>query len=736
MKDPLQILLVSLAKASSVELNEAIFAHPDLGIIEAMYLTVGPERETEILAAVSASLKTPLLEEEQLVVDEAVLNVDPIKLDSLISAHKALPLGWHDYGGERQLRLVMANPLDQKGKDAFHELYNAPARFYIARERAIKNASVRHVSALRLAAREAVKSQADGVRSGAEEYVEDPEVRKAIQQIVATAVKHGVEKVEIGLDRLFTHAEFIFEDEQRSAVDISVKSAAFAGGLLRRGQITERGENTFEAACRVDFKASSVNCLLKCYRAVQSPADGANPPFPWQALAISDFSVERPDDPNFWLSISEEGSFELRTLFREQEGIFVAVGKDESARRLAIQAVSESYSDIQLVEALEDLVSGGEILPEFSASHVLVGCGEEDIFAAVRTLKTLLKEGCKAIRGVFSYCHIPRLCEFCAVASSPSQEELGILPDYVPLDTDRLRGAKGCAACGERGILGFVGVCSVLNCTEELWARILSASSDDEVAQLIARSNLKSLWESGAMCVESGSVSIAAVLKRLPRPPAAYERLRQALSRTAGNRVVGIKGKPSSIAERKAAGRKVSQISQQGVQPVSGAAAFSVHPQAKQVSGEGKASVLNHFKEGLEESAGIELLSARTGDGPLLLVIDDDADQRAILRRVFELEGYSVEVAADGIDGIVSANRLKPDLIIVDFMMPDLDGRETIRRLKKNSQTTTIPIIALTAYSDPDVEYGLLKAGADDFCAKSVAKRVLLKRIEKLISNN
>ena len=118
---------------------------------------------------------------------------------------------------------------------------------------------------------------------------------------------------------------------------------------------------------------------------------------------------------------------------------------------------------------------------------------------------------------------------------------------------------------------------------------------------------------------------------------------------------------------------------------------------------------------------------------PLLLVIDDDADQRAILRRVFEIAGYRVEVAADGIDGIVSAVRLVPKLIIVDFMMPELDGRETIRRLKGGPTTGAIPVVALTAYADPDVELGLLQAGADDFCPKSVSKQVLLKRVQRLV---
>ena len=114
------------------------------------------------------------------------------------------------------------------------------------------------------------------------------------------------------------------------------------------------------------------------------------------------------------------------------------------------------------------------------------------------------------------------------------------------------------------------------------------------------------------------------------------------------------------------------------------------------------------------------------------MVIDDDPDQRAILGKVFEMAGYQVSSAADGIDGIVSAVQNLPELILVDLMMPDVDGRETIRRLRENPSTKEIPIVALTAYPDSEVEYDLLDAGANDFCPKSVSKKVLLKRVEKL----
>lgn len=159
--------------------------------------------------------------------------------------------------------------------------------------------------------------------------------------------------------------------------------------------------------------------------------------------------------------------------------------------------------------------------------------------------------------------------------------------------------------------------------------------------------------------------------------------------------------------------------------PVSGTGAFvtsSSEPSSKMSN--------EHDELRLRDEAD---LGKRMRDNRLLLVIDDDADQRAILRRVFELEGYDVLLAADGVDGVLSANKEKPDVIIVDFMMPDFDGCETIKRLRKEPATHKIPIVALTAYPDSEVECRLLDAGASDFCSKAISKKVLLKRIERLL---
>lgn len=81
-----------------------------------------------------------------------------------------------------------------------------------------------------------------------------------------------------------------------------------------------------------------------------------------------------------------------------------------------------------------------------------------------------------------------------------------------------------------------------------------------------------------------------------------------------------------------------------------------------------------------------------------LLVIDDDRDIREIAKTSLELVGgFTVIVAESGQRGVTAAQEVKPDAIILDLMMPDMDGQETLAQLKRSSQTTDIPVIMLTA---------------------------------------
>jgi len=115
-----------------------------------------------------------------------------------------------------------------------------------------------------------------------------------------------------------------------------------------------------------------------------------------------------------------------------------------------------------------------------------------------------------------------------------------------------------------------------------------------------------------------------------------------------------------------------------------------------------------------------------------ILIVEDDADQRSLLQQWFELEGYSVITADGGAAALELIARCRPDLILTDLWMPEMDGIELIRRLRSRADFTEIPIVALSA-----VHVDLPKAmatGADGAAQKPIDLDGLTKLIKRLLS--
>lgn len=116
-----------------------------------------------------------------------------------------------------------------------------------------------------------------------------------------------------------------------------------------------------------------------------------------------------------------------------------------------------------------------------------------------------------------------------------------------------------------------------------------------------------------------------------------------------------------------------------------------------------------------------------------LLVIDDELDLVELVRFNLEREGYRVLGAADGEAGIAAALREKPDLVIVDLMLPGIDGFEVCRELRRRPQTAQVPILMLTAKSAEADRVVGLELGADDYVTKPFSPRELVARVKALL---
>jgi two-component system alkaline phosphatase synthesis response regulator PhoP len=119
-----------------------------------------------------------------------------------------------------------------------------------------------------------------------------------------------------------------------------------------------------------------------------------------------------------------------------------------------------------------------------------------------------------------------------------------------------------------------------------------------------------------------------------------------------------------------------------------------------------------------------------------VLIIDDEADIRDILAYNLKKEGFAVHTASNGKDGIEIAQSKQPDVVILDVMMPEMDGIEVCDVLRNNPSTKHIRICFLTARSEDYSQIAGLDAGADDYVAKPIKPRVLISRIKALLRRN
>ena len=109
-----------------------------------------------------------------------------------------------------------------------------------------------------------------------------------------------------------------------------------------------------------------------------------------------------------------------------------------------------------------------------------------------------------------------------------------------------------------------------------------------------------------------------------------------------------------------------------------------------------------------------------------LLVVDDDQEVLRMVNRLFELEGYDVVTAADGKSAMALLEEHEPDLIVLDIMMPELNGFQVLDLVRQSSD---IPIIMLTARSEVTTLHNALALGADDYVKKPFHTRELLARV-------
>jgi excisionase family DNA binding protein len=120
--------------------------------------------------------------------------------------------------------------------------------------------------------------------------------------------------------------------------------------------------------------------------------------------------------------------------------------------------------------------------------------------------------------------------------------------------------------------------------------------------------------------------------------------------------------------------------------------------------------------------------------GTKILIVDDDPAILKLLNKMLSSSGYRREVASDGFEAGTKIMQFKPDLIILDLLMPGMDGFEVCKQIKENSNTSHIKILIFTGFDSKENKERIMRAGADGYLVKPAGKSVLLKSVNDLIS--
>lgn len=118
---------------------------------------------------------------------------------------------------------------------------------------------------------------------------------------------------------------------------------------------------------------------------------------------------------------------------------------------------------------------------------------------------------------------------------------------------------------------------------------------------------------------------------------------------------------------------------------------------------------------------------------PILLLIEDEEDIRELVTHALAKSGFTLLEADNGRAGFVSAVDHQPDLVILDWMMPEVNGIETLRRLRRDARTAHIPVIMLSAKAEATHKSEGLDTGADDYLAKPFSPRELVSRVNAVL---
>jgi CheY-like chemotaxis protein len=406
------------------------------------------------------------------------------------------------------------------------------------------------------------------------------------------------------------------------------------------------------------------------------------------------------------LAISDAARSSFNALTSVNNGLIIVAAPDEENIRKSLAtflSITYAHNAGQLSDSLA-LIEAAQLA---KSELVVLTVRASDAADALLNLRELgANFGEMPVRGIFCCGFVKAVCPNCSRQAAPDRQALDALPEGLrPIETPSYFVGRGCNSCGLTGYHGYLGVESLVWIDDQVRAALSSHQDQVKIVELLYKNGTRPLLQDGVDKALRGQVTFESLYRLVKTAPNVY------------HKYFKLKHSQPEGASLNVGDDFFVGPSEQGIQPLRGRGAFS---------GAGSVS---------EDDA--PLFGAkpefRSRKQPLLAVIEDDPDQQSILEMVLKSSGYDVCVASDGRQGLELIRSKMPDLVISDLMMPNMDGSALLKQLKSNPALANIPVLILTVVSDSDKEYALLDLGADDYCEKTIQRKLLLKRIENLL---
>ena len=387
------------------------------------------------------------------------------------------------------------------------------------------------------------------------------------------------------------------------------------------------------------------------------------------------------------LSMTPGNQGALTHACRSQNGLIISNKSEDSFALDGAAILTSLRPDVLVV----DKCSGSEDLAELlalSENHLVVlgqsGIDPVELMSHVEGMfqdaVSLLPKFHNRLLLSFVSHWIPRVCGSCARSTQADPRTVERIPELLHAKTpEKYMFGRGCARCGHSAYLGQVALESLVYVDDNIRSLLIKSATPAQIAGVSYRKGARSLLEDGLEKIKNGFASFESVLGVTSNLPTAFE---------------------AAIASENDAAES---------------------PAEKEISA--RLAAMDDDFLGAEEDVPVKLL-----------VVEDDLDQREILQLVFQNEGYEVFTAQNGEEALEFLQAQAVDLLISDLMMPKMNGEQLVAEVRKDDSLSSMPILMLTVVTSDDTEYRLLNCGADDYCEKNVKRKVLLKRVERLLS--